>query len=103
MNYIAGANFLDSKVMAKQGKRSRQNLLHLLKGVTGDKLWYKCYRASENRFSSYRFHSACDNKGPTVTLVRVGSKVFGGYTDKSWNGKHMSFCRNSFPYCLILS
>ena len=53
--------------------------------VTG-KQWQLCFRASENSYSASAFHAACDNKGPTVTLVRVGDNVFGGYTDKSWDG-----------------
>ena len=51
--------------------------------VTG-KQWKLCFRASENSYSARKFHTACGNKGPTVTLVRVGDNVFGGYTDKSW-------------------
>ena len=53
--------------------------------VTG-KQWQLCFRASENSYSASVFHAACDNKGPTVTLVQVGDNVFGGYTDKSWDG-----------------
>ena len=53
----------------------------------GGKQWKLCFRASENEYSTRAFHEACDNKGPTVTLARVGEEyVFGGYTDKSWNG-----------------
>ena len=48
------------------------------------KTWRRCYRGSEQSFSATSFHSNCDNKGPTVTLVRVNENVFGGYTDKSW-------------------
>ena len=50
------------------------------------KQWQLCFRASENSYSASTFHAACDNKGTTVTLVRVGDNVFGGYTDKSWDG-----------------
>ena len=52
--------------------------------VTG-KQWQLCFRASENSYSANAFNTACDNKGPTVTLVGVGDNVFGGYTDKSWD------------------
>ena len=48
------------------------------------KPWRRCFRASEHRYSSFAFHSACDNKGPTVVVARVGSHVFGGYADTSW-------------------
>ena len=48
------------------------------------KPWRRCFRASEHSYSASAFHSACDNKGPTVVVVRVGSHVFGGYADTSW-------------------
>ena len=48
--------------------------------------WTLCYRATRNGWSSYTFHSRCDGKGPTVTLIRVGSYIFGGYTDQQWGG-----------------
>ena len=50
------------------------------------KQWKLCWRASDQFYDASAFHAVCDNKGPTVTLVQVGKNVFGGYTDKSWNG-----------------
>ena len=52
----------------------------------GKKTWELCFRASEHQYSAYAFHAYCDHRGPTVTLVRVGKDVFGGYADKSWEG-----------------
>jgi len=47
--------------------------------------WNRCYRATVNGWSSYTFHSNCDGKGPTVTIIRVSGKyIFGGYTSVSW-------------------
>ena len=48
------------------------------------KPWRRCFRASEHSYSASAFHSACNNKGPTIVVVRVGSHVFGGYADTSW-------------------
>ena len=42
------------------------------------------YRASRNGWAAAHFHSCCDNKGPTVTVVKSGNYIFGGYTDESW-------------------
>jgi hypothetical protein len=28
----------------------------------------------------------CNNQGPTVTVVQVGARLFGGYTSRSWTG-----------------
>ena len=46
-----------------------------------------CYRAPEHTRNSRRFHAGCDGKGATVTIIRVQSYIFGGYTDVSWGGK----------------
>ena len=63
------------------------NLRTWLKAVTQSESsqWKRCWRASVDGWSASTFHSGCDNKGPTVTIVRVGGKyIFGGYTKLSW-------------------
>jgi len=47
--------------------------------------WNRCYQATVNGWSSYTFQSNCDGKGPTVTIIRVGKYIFGGYTSLSWS------------------
>ena len=49
--------------------------------------WKLCFRASIHGWRSRTFHSYCDNKGATVTIVRVGIYIFGGYNDNSWQCK----------------
>jgi len=46
--------------------------------------WNRCWRASLDGWASTTFHSLCDNKGPSVTIIRVGQYIFGGYTSASW-------------------
>jgi hypothetical protein len=46
-----------------------------------------CWRATRDGWAASTFHSKCDNKKPTVTLVKVGSYIFGGYATKSWEGE----------------
>ncbi|KAF2068950.1 hypothetical protein CYY_009729 [Polysphondylium violaceum] len=44
------------------------------------------YKASENEFSGPSFHSVCDDKGSTITLIETTDGcVFGGYNSQSWN------------------
>ncbi|CAB4041190.1 Hypothetical predicted protein, partial [Paramuricea clavata] len=43
-----------------------------------------CWRATRDGWASSTFHSNCDNKKPTVTLIKVGSYIFGGYATESW-------------------
>ena len=48
--------------------------------------WKRCYSKTVNGASSGTFHSLCDNKGPTFTIVKANTgMVFGGYTSVSWN------------------
>jgi len=56
--------------------------------------WFKIekllYQGSRDGFTVSTFHSKCDNKGPTITLVTVGEEIsnihiFGGYNSASWN------------------
>ena len=48
----------------------------------------RCWRAKTDGWAASTFHSKCDGKGPTVTIIQVGSYVFGGYTDVSWSSKY---------------
>ena len=47
--------------------------------------WKQCWRASVDGWAASTFHSGCDNKGPTVTIIKVGQYIFGGYTSASWS------------------
>ena len=47
-------------------------------------VWKRCWRASVDDWASRTFHSRCDGKGPTVTIIRVGRYIFGGYTSLPW-------------------
>ena len=48
----------------------------------------RCWHAKTDGWAASTFHSNCDGKGPTVTIVQVGSYIFGGYTDKSLGGTY---------------
>ena len=66
----------------------QDNIQHgkqLLEWVEDEKFGMKlCYRASVDGWRARDFHRKCDHVGPTVTLVKCRSNVFGGYTDQSW-------------------
>ena len=63
--------------------------------------WKRCWLASVDGWST--FHSRCDGKGPTVTIIRVGKYIFGGYTNVSWGkftvAKIYSFTTNGDQLC----
>ncbi|XP_078383091.1 uncharacterized protein LOC144665680 isoform X1 [Oculina patagonica] len=47
--------------------------------------WNLCYRASSHGWAASTFHSRCDGKQHTVTIIRKDQYVFGGYTDIAWD------------------
>ena len=53
--------------------------------------WRLLFRASRDGFAASAFHSKCDNKGPTVTVVRSGANIFGGFTEKPWTNAGSKF------------
>ena len=52
--------------------------------------WQLLMRASQDGFQVQTFHSKCDNKGPTVTIVKSGNNIFGGFTEISWSSKYIN-------------
>jgi hypothetical protein len=44
------------------------------------------YRATRDGFEASSFHSKCDGKAKTITIIKTQDNyVFGGYTDASWD------------------
>ena len=78
-------HFEESEILTNEEHRS------VLKAwLPRDGKWRLLFRASRDGFAAATFHSKCDNKGPTVTIVKSGSNIFGGFTELSWNGKFMN-------------
>ncbi|KAL9961628.1 hypothetical protein ACROYT_G030610 [Oculina patagonica] len=46
--------------------------------------WKLCYRATSHGWSASTFHSYCDGKPHTITIIRKDQYVFGGYVDIPW-------------------
>jgi len=77
--------FKDSVILSSDQRETLVNWLKESRALTNasDKL---LYRASRNGWAGSNFHSCCDNKGPTVTVAKSGNYIFGGYTEKNWDG-----------------
>jgi hypothetical protein len=65
--------------------------------------WNLCYRASRDGWSAQDFHRHCDNKGPTVVLVKANDCIFGGYTDQNWKSPRSSKFFSVFPGVFYIS
>ena len=76
---LATRLFSDSKILTRQ---LDMILSGMLPYKTGD--WRLLYRASRDGFEAESFHLKCDYKGPTVTVVKSGNFIFGGFTEAAW-------------------
>lgn len=60
------------------------------------------YSASCDGWDASTFHAKCDNKGPTVTVVKSGNNIFGGYTEQSWDvSAAYKHCHESFLFSFV--
>lgn len=49
-----------------------------------DGYWKLCWRASKDGWAGTTFHTLCDGKGPSVTIVKANDNIFGGFTKSQW-------------------
>jgi len=85
------------------GNVSYQSRLYqfLTPAVGLDPQWVLCYRASTHGWAVSTFHSRCDGKRDTVTIIKKGQYVFGGYTDIPWeSGSGYGHTSNAFIFSL---
>lgn len=81
---FAGPEFEPSKIILNK-TRYWELLKRWLEPVsTLPTKWKLCYRATQHGWSSSTFHWQCNSLGPSVTFIRVGEYIFGGYTDRNW-------------------
>ncbi|CAH3191540.1 unnamed protein product, partial [Porites evermanni] len=71
-----------------------------LRNVGIDKI--TCYSASTDGWAANTFHSRCDGKSHTITIIKKDLYVFGGYTDIPWpSPDRWSTTSNSFIFSLV--
>ena len=67
---------------------SKQYDSKLKEWIGNDYKWKLIYRSSEHDYTSKSFHQYCDDKGPTLVIIKSsGGWIFGGYTTRSWSGR----------------
>ena len=88
INGIIPPSFEGSKILSNEHKELLSGTWleeQLIKPRTSFVL---IYCASRDGWEASRFHANCDNKGPTVTVVKSrNNNIFGGYTEQSWDGE----------------
>ena len=77
----------DASTILGNDSRYLENLRSFLEPVINSSArsrFVRCWHAKEDGWAASTFHGKCDDKGPTVTIIQVGSFIFGGYIDVSW-------------------
>jgi hypothetical protein len=79
---------LDSKIISNLNLEAR--LVGVCEFSMGTK-WKLLYRASKDGFAAQNFHSKCDSKPNTLTIIKSShGNVFGGYTRQTWNATNVN-------------
>ena len=61
------------------------------------------YRASTDGNTPADFHRCCDNKGPTLVVIKSGEYIFGGYTSQSWESPGgMQLIHNLYSIIILI-
>ena len=95
INEMKARPFKDSVILSSD---QQQTLIKWLKETltSASHDYVLLYRASRNGWAAANFHSCCDNKGPTVTVVKNGKYIFGGYTEQPWESGKNIFNESSY-------
>ena len=57
------------------------------------------YRGSINGYLPSVFHSLCDNRGPTITVIRtMKNEIIGGYNPTSWDKTLESYTHTPYSF-----
>ena len=61
------------------------------------------FRASTDGNRPEDFHRCCDNKGPTLVVIKSGEYIFGGYTSQSWESPGgMQLIHNLYSIIILI-
>ena len=91
LEYFLLAGLISSSILGSLGIKYIDKLKSFLAPVlrsSSRSRFVKCWHAKTDGWAASTFHSNCDGKGPTVTIIQAGSYIFGGYTDVSWSSKY---------------
>ena len=87
--YPIYSSFLKESIINK-----KQYDRYLKEWLGNEYKWKLLYRASEHDYTGESFHEYCDDKGPTLVIIKsTEGWIFGGYTTQSWSGRciYMSY------------
>ena len=75
----------------------------LKKKDLNDQKWSLLYQGSRDGFGASNFHSLCDHKPNTLTIVNSSNgNIFGGFTSAQWNSTvSLDYDKSAFIFSLV--
>ena len=97
----------DSNIVNKdKDKNKQETIINWIKQKTNkNKInLEKIFVMSINVGTSKDFHKYCDNKGPTLTIVKTTkNKIFGGFTPLNWDDSGVKYDKNNQTFIFSLN
>ena len=104
---IDNNNIFDSNIINKDKDKDKQEtIINWIKQKTNKNIisLEKIFVMSINGSTSKDFHNYCDNKGPTLTIVKTTkNKIFGGFTPLNWDNKGVKYDKDNQTFIFSLS
>jgi hypothetical protein len=100
VNQLTNINSLKSEIL--EGEQQLLELIKLCEFSPNDK-WSLLYRGCRDGFGVVDFHSRCDGRANTLTILKAkqSSYVFGGFTSVEWDSSSgRKSDRNAFIFSL---
>jgi len=98
--YLMQKTIFNSKIINKNDVKIIQNFINPNQ-INEFKLLFSTYNNNDKIEDMHKF---CDNKGPTILIIKANGKIFGGYNSSNWkkNNKFIndSNSKNSFLFSL---
>jgi hypothetical protein len=91
------SSFLNSLILTQNERELLTQMFNY--SISGELI----YRASSDGFEASSFHSRCNGKENTVTIIKTTSNsVFGGFTSQNWPNSYSewSYSQDAFIYSL---
>jgi hypothetical protein len=85
LNLIDYYSLNESKILSTK-QEYLVDLIRLCEFSSDDNKWSLLYRGTRDGFGAKDFHTKCDGKSSTLTIIKAISSdfIFGGYTEEKW-------------------
>ncbi|KAL9962272.1 hypothetical protein ACROYT_G031358 [Oculina patagonica] len=94
----------ESTILGNLDKKYTDQLMTFLEPVLQkpSSTWMRCWHAITDGWNAATFHEKCDEKGPTITIIKAGDYIFGGYTNEPWRSKPCAYATANKAFIFTL-